>query len=111
MLPEIVAATEGKAEIFIDGGFTRGTDVIKALALGAQAVGIGRLQAYALGAGGAEGLIRCLELLEREINTTLGLLGVTSLDQLGPECVTEAMPVAMPHEHSAFPHLPGGRVE
>ena len=111
MLPEIAAAAEGKAEIFIDGGFTRGTDVIKALALGAQAVGIGRLQAYALGAGGAEGLIRCLELLEREINTTLGLLGVTSLDQLGPECVTEAMPVTMPHEHSAFPHLPGGRVE
>lgn len=111
MLPEIAAAAEGKAEIFIDGGFTRGTDVIKALALGAQAVGIGRLQAYALGAGGAEGLIRCLELLEREINTTLGLLGVTSLDQLGPESVTEAMPVTMPHEHSAFPHLPGGRVE
>ncbi len=110
MLPEVVTAVGGKAEIFIDGGFTRGTDIIKAIALGAKAVGIGRLQAYALGAGGAEGLIRCLELLEREINTTMGLLGITSLDQIGPECVTEAMPVTMPHEHSSFPHLPGGRV-
>ncbi|MBK17606.1 MAG: alpha-hydroxy-acid oxidizing enzyme [Rhodospirillaceae bacterium] len=111
MLPEVVAAVDGKAEVFIDGGFTRGTDIVKAIALGAKSVGIGRLQAYGLGAGGAEGLVRCLELLEREIITTMGLIGVTSLDELGPECVTEAMPVTLPHEHSAFPHLPGGRVQ
>jgi glycolate oxidase len=110
MLPEIVAAVGDKAEVFIDGGFTRGTDIVKALIIGAKAVGIGRLQAYALGAGGAEGLVRCLELLEREINTTMGLIGVTSLDELSSASLTEAMPVTLPHEHSAFPHLPGGQV-
>ena len=110
MLPEVVEAVDGKAQVFIDGGFTRGTDIVKALILGAKAVGIGRLQAYALGAGGAEGLVRCLELLEREINTTMGLIGVTSLDELSSASVTEAMPVTLPHEHSAFPHLPGGKV-
>jgi glycolate oxidase len=94
----------------VDGGFTRGTDIVKAIALGARAVGIGRLQAWALGAGGTAGVIRCLELLEKEITTTMGLLGVTALDQLGPSCLTRAMPVALPHEHSAFPHLPGGRI-
>ena len=110
MLPEIVEAVDGKADVFIDGGFTRGTDIIKALAMGAKAVGIGRLQAWALGAGAADGVVRCLELLEKEITTTMGLVGATSLDQLGPELITPAMPVTLPHEFSAFPHLPGGRI-
>ena len=110
VLPEIVAAVDGKAEIIVDGGFTRGTDVIKAIALGAKAVGIGRLQAWALGAGGAEGLVKCLELLETEIQTTMGLIGVTSLDQLDGSYITKVMPVRLPHEMSAFPHLPGDRI-
>ena len=110
MLPEIVEAVDGKAEVIIDGGFVRGTDVIKAMAMGAAAVGIGKLQAWALGAGGTGGLVRCLELMEREIQTTMGLIGVTALDQLGPSCITKAMPVRPPHEMSAFPHLPGGRI-
>jgi isopentenyl diphosphate isomerase/L-lactate dehydrogenase-like FMN-dependent dehydrogenase len=109
MLPEIVEAVDGKIPVIIDGGFTRGTDIVKAIALGAKAVGIGRLQAWALGAGNAAGLVRCLELLEKEIETTMGLLGVTSLDQLNPSYVTKAQPVGFPHEHSAFPHL-GGRI-
>jgi len=109
-LPEIVAAVDGKAEVVIDGGFTRGTDVVKAIALGAKAVGIGRLQAWALGAGGADGLVKCLELLETEIQTTLGLVGVKRLDQLDRSYITKAMPVRLPHEHSAFPHLPGERL-
>jgi isopentenyl diphosphate isomerase/L-lactate dehydrogenase-like FMN-dependent dehydrogenase len=108
-LPEIVAAVDGKADVVIDGGFTRGTDVVKALALGAKAVGIGRLQAWALGAAGAPGLVKCLELLEREIQTTMGLIGVTSLDQLNSSYVTEAPWVRLPHEHSAFPHA-GGQI-
>ncbi len=110
MLPEIVAAVDGKAEIIVDGGFTRGTDVIKAMALGATCVAIGKLQAWALGAGGAQGLIRCLDLLEREIEATMGLIGVTSLDQLDASYLTKAKPVRLPHEMSAFPHLPGGRI-
>jgi len=110
VLPEIVAAVGGKAAVIIDGGFTRGTDIIKAIALGAKAVGIGRLQAWALGAGGAEGLIKCLELLETEIRTTMGLIGVTSLAQLDGSYITKVLPVRLPHEMSAFPHLPGERI-
>jgi len=110
MLPEIVKAAAGKIPVIVDGGFTRGTDIVKAMALGAKAVAIGRLQAWALGAGGTAGLIRCLELLEKEIETTLGLLGCTSFKDLTPAHITKAMPVTLPHEHSAFPHLPGGRI-
>jgi isopentenyl diphosphate isomerase/L-lactate dehydrogenase-like FMN-dependent dehydrogenase len=109
MLPEIVAAVDGKAEIVIDGGFTRGTDIVKAIAMGADVAAIGRMQAWALGAGGAPALIKCLELLEREITTTMGLIGVTSLDQLDSNYVTKAKWVRFPHEHSAFPHL-GGQI-
>lgn len=110
VLPEIVAAVDGKAIVIIDGGFTRGTDIIKAIALGAKAVGIGRMQAWALGAGGAEGLIKCLELLEDEIRTTMGLIGVTNLAQLDGSYITKVLPVRLPHEMSAFPHLPGERI-
>ncbi len=110
MLPEIIDAVDGKAEVIIDGGFVRGTDVIKAIAMGATAVGIGKLQAWALGAGGAAGLVSLLEMMEREIQTTMGLLGVTALDQLDGSYLARAMPVRMPHEMSAFPHLPGGRI-
>jgi glycolate oxidase len=109
-LPEIVGAVAGRAEVVIDGGFVRGTDVVKALALGAKAVGIGRLQAWALGAGGAEGLIACLKMLETEIITTMGLVGVKNVSELRPSYVTKAMPVRHPHEHSAFPHLPEDRL-
>ena len=94
----------------IDGGFVRGSDVVKALALGANAACIGRLQAWALGAGGAEALVRTLEILEREIDTTMGLMGATSVDQLAPEYIKEAKPVVSPHEMSAFIHLPGERL-
>ena len=109
-LSEVVAAVDGKADVVIDGGFVRGTDVVKALALGAKAVGIGRLQAWALGAGGAEGLIACLENLRTEIITTMGLVGVKNIGELNPSYITKATPVRHPHEHSAFPHLPADRL-
>lgn len=106
MLPEIVAATKGKAEIVIDGGFVRGTDVVKAVALGAKAVAIGKLQGWALGAAGHPGLVRALELLEAEIRITMGLVGVTKVDQLGPGHVCKAQATALPHEMSTFVNLP-----
>ena len=109
-LPEIVKAADGKTQVIIDGGFTRAGDMLKAIALGADAVAIGRLQAWALGADNAPGLVKCLELLEIEIERTMGLLGVTSLDQLDSSYIGPAMPVRLPHEHSAFPHLPDGRI-
>jgi len=110
VLPDIVAAVDGRAEVFIDGGFMRGTDVIKAVALGAQAVGIGKLQAFALCAGGLSGLINCLTILEDEIRIGMGLLGVSSLDQLNPSYLAKGRAVNPAHEMSAFPHIPGGRL-
>jgi glycolate oxidase len=110
MLPEIVAAVAGKAEIVLDGGITRGSDVLKALALGAKAVAIGKLQGWGLGAAGQEGLVRVLELLESEIITSMGLLGVTRVDQLKPEHLCKVQPIGPTHEMSAFPHMPEGRL-
>ncbi|HUB76343.1 MAG TPA: alpha-hydroxy acid oxidase [Solirubrobacteraceae bacterium] len=82
VLRDVADAVAGRAQIVMDGGVRRGTDVLKAIALGADAVGIGRLQAYALAAGGEQALVRLLEILEDEIRVTMGLLGVTRLDQL-----------------------------
>jgi len=110
MLPEIVKAVSGKAEIIVDSGFMRGSDAVKAIALGANAVAIGRLQGLALAAGGTAGLIRALEILETEVITTMGLIGVSRLDQLNPAHVCKARPVTPPHEMSTFVHLPGGRI-
>ena len=110
VLPEIVAAVGGKAEIVMDGGITRGTDVLKAIVLGAKAVAIGKLQGWGLAAAGEAGLVRVLELLENEITITMGQLGVRSLAELTPKHVCKAAPVAPAHEMSAFPHIPGGRI-
>jgi glycolate oxidase len=106
VLPEIVKAVKGKAQVWVDGGFMRGTDVVKAIALGASAVGIGRLCGLGLGAAGVPGLVRALELLEDEIRIALGLLGVTSYAELTPQHLASAPPVADPGIFSAFPHLP-----
>ena len=90
----------------LDGGIVRGNDVLKALALGAQAVAIGKLQGWGLGAGGQQGLVRVLEILESEIITSMALLGVTRLDQLKPVHLRKAKPLGLSHEMSAFPHMP-----
>lgn len=102
-LPEIVEAVRGRAEVIIDGGFVRGSDVLKAVALGAKAVCMGRMQSWALAAAGPAGLTRMLEILEEEIIVTMGLLGVTRLDQLDPSCLTATQPVVPAHPLSAFP--------
>ncbi|WP_163980762.1 alpha-hydroxy-acid oxidizing protein, partial [Raoultella ornithinolytica] len=70
VLPEIVEAAKGKARIMVDGGFCRGSDVVKAIAMGADIVGIGRLQCWALAAAGETGVNRMLELLEDEVIRT-----------------------------------------
>ncbi len=102
-LPEVVRAVEGRAKVWIDGGFSRGSDIVKAIALGASLVGIGRLYCYALTAAGEAGVTRMLELLETESHEVLGLLGVTAFDQLNPSYVHPAAPVVAPNVHSAFP--------
>ena len=103
VLPEVVEAVKGKAEVWVDGGFMRGTDVVKALALGAKCVGLGRFTGLALAAAGAPGLVRALEILEDEIRIALGLLGVTSCAELGPQHVARAGAVREPGLFSAFP--------
>jgi glycolate oxidase len=105
ILPEVVAAVKGRAEIIIDGSFCRGTDVLKALALGAQAVAVGRLYCFGLAAAGEAGVRRVLELIETEIVTSMGLLGVTRLAALDKSLLHPAPPVVPPHVLSAFPLL------
>jgi len=106
VLPEIVQTVAGRARIWIDGGFSRGTDVVKALCLGADLVAIGRLYCYALAADGAAGVARMLELLETEIHTTMGLLGAARLSELAPGFIhAGALPTNAPHVFSAFPLL------
>jgi len=107
LLPEILQAVNGKAKVWVDGGVMRGTDVVKAIALGAEAVGIGRLCGLGLAAAGVPGLVRALELLEDEVRIALGLLGVTSCAELTPQHLAAAPAVSEPGVFSAFPHLPG----
>jgi glycolate oxidase len=109
-LPEIVAAAQGKAQIILDGGIQRGSDVLKAIALGATAVSIGRLQGWGLAAAGKDGLVRVLEILENEMISAMGLLGVTNIDQLSPKDVIAADPVGWSHEMSQWVNMPGGRI-
>jgi len=81
-LPEIVHACADKLTIFVDSGFRRGTDIVKALCLGAHGVMIGRPTLYGVAAGGAEGAAHALSILSAEIDRTLAQLGCTSLGQL-----------------------------
>jgi glycolate oxidase len=108
VLPEIVEAVGGKAKIIVDGGILRGTDLVKAIALGADAVGIGRLQGLALGAGGEAAVVRMLELLEDEVIRCLGLLGVTSFAELNASYISKAEPLGRAWLDSAFPLLKEG---
>ncbi len=87
MLPEIVRAVAGRAEILIDGGVRRGTDVIKALALGAQAVMIGRPYLYALAAGGEAGVERMFDLFRAEITRDMALLGCPKISDITAEYI------------------------
>ncbi|CED83265.1 l-mandelate dehydrogenase [Phaffia rhodozyma] len=81
-----------KTEIFLDGGIRRGTDVLKALCLGATAVGLGRTFLYAQSAWGTEGVVKAVEVMNDEIKLGMRLLGVTSLTELGPEYI-EVLPM------------------
>ena len=82
VLPEVVEAVKGRIEILLDGGIRRGSDIVKALALGARAVLIGRAYAYGLGAAGGAGVSRAIEILQTDIIRTLKLLGCASVREL-----------------------------
>jgi len=81
-LPEVVEAAAGRIPVFIDGGFRRGTDVFKALALGARAVFIGRPYVWGLAAFGQPGVERVIEILRREVDLVMRQCGVTSVPRI-----------------------------
>ncbi|KAJ9625973.1 hypothetical protein H2204_010272 [Knufia peltigerae] len=85
--PEIL----DKVQVFVDGGVRRGTDIVKALCLGATAVGVGRPFNYGIALNGVEGCNKVVQLLSDEIQTTMRLLGATELGQLGPEMVNSTI--------------------
>ena len=85
VLPEVVAAVGDRAEVILDGGVRRGSDVIKALCLGARACMIGRAWLYGLASGGEAGVARSLEILTNEIDLALALLGRSRLAELSPD--------------------------
>jgi glycolate oxidase len=108
VLPEVVAAVNGRAGVIMDGACMRGTDVVKAIARGATIVGIGRLQGLGLAAAGQAGLVRALELLEEEIRICLALLGVKGIGAVDTSYLHPAPPVTLPHVSSAFPLMHEG---
>ena len=81
-LEPIIDAVAGRAEVYLDGGVRRGTDIVIALALGARAVFIGRPYLYAMAAAGEAGILRCVEILEAELRTAMKLLGAPTIADL-----------------------------
>jgi L-lactate dehydrogenase (cytochrome) len=100
-LPEVLAAADGRAEVLMDGGIRRGSDIVKALCLGARAVLIGRGYAWALGAAGGAGVTRAIDIFRSELVRTLKLLGCASVAELNRSFVD--MPASW--QRSAPPDL------
>jgi L-lactate dehydrogenase (cytochrome) len=88
LLPEVVAAVNGQAEVLLDSGIRRGSDIVKAMCLGAKAVLVGRAYAYGLGAGGAAGVNRAIQILRNDVIRTMKLLGCPAMSQLDSSYVT-----------------------
>ncbi|MGN6157962.1 MAG: alpha-hydroxy acid oxidase [Devosia sp.] len=84
VLPEIVDAVGHKTEVLMDGGIRSGQDLLKALALGAKGCLIGRIMAYGLGAGGEAGVLRALEIVRKETDTSMALMGERDIRNIGP---------------------------
>jgi len=82
VLPEVLEAVNGQIEVLLDGGIRRGSDIVKALAIGARAVLIGRAYAYGLGAAGGAGVNRAIEILRSDVIRTMKLLGCKSVQDL-----------------------------
>jgi isopentenyl diphosphate isomerase/L-lactate dehydrogenase-like FMN-dependent dehydrogenase len=90
ILPEIVDAVGGRVPVLVDSGFRRGTDIVKALAMGAQAVCVGRPYLWGLGAFGQPGVERVLEILRNETRAAMQQVGAASIEQLVPAMVQKA---------------------
>src|SRR5881398_287618 len=88
ILPEVVARVGGQIEVLLDGGIRRGSDIVKALCLGARAVLVGRAYAYGLGAAGHSGVTRAIEILRKDVERTMRLLGCDSVSDLDASYIT-----------------------
>jgi isopentenyl diphosphate isomerase/L-lactate dehydrogenase-like FMN-dependent dehydrogenase len=109
-LPEIVGAVEGKLEVFVDGGFRRGTDVVKALALGARACLVGRPYLYGLAVGGQAGVRHVLEIFRTEIDQTMALLGCATVADLDESAIQLLGGFAgRPRARAGTRHAPNGQ--
>jgi len=82
VLPEVVKEVNGRLAVMLDGGFRRGSDIVKAMALGADAVLLGRATSWGLAAGGRAGVDRAIEILKTEVDRVIGLLGCKSVAEL-----------------------------
>ena len=102
-LPEVVAGVKGRVPVFIDSGVRRGADIFKAIALGADAVGIGRPYVWGLGAFGQEGVDRVIELLLAEFQMIMRQTHTATLDQIGPQFVVPGQtPIMMRENRNGF---------
>jgi len=90
-LPEVVAAVDGRVPIMVDSGFRRGTDIFKALALGADAVCIGRAYVWALAAFGQPGVEKVLEMLNAELSMVMAQMGAPTIAEIGPQHIGRRM--------------------
>ena len=97
VLPEIVDAVAGRADIIIDGGVRRGTDIIKAVALGAKSCMGGRPYLYGLSAGGENGVSRAMHIISTELERDMSLLGVDRINSIGAHHVNQRA------HHSPYP--------
>jgi isopentenyl diphosphate isomerase/L-lactate dehydrogenase-like FMN-dependent dehydrogenase len=104
-LPEVVAAVNGQTEVLVDGGIRRGSDIVKALCLGARAVLVGRAYAYGLAAGGGPGVARAIGILRSDLVRTLKLLGCASVAELDRSFVD--LPADWPPASGAETRKPG----
>ena len=93
VLPEVVAAADGRIEVYMDGGIRRGTDIVKAIALGARAVLIGRPLFWGLAVDGENGVRAVLEMLRDELDATMGMCGRPTVDDIGPDAIAAVSPL------------------
>ena len=103
-LPEVVAAVNGEIEVLMDGGIRRGSDIVKALCLGARAVLVGRAYAWALGAAGGPGVARAIDILRTDVSRTMKLLGCASIAELDRSFIDVPVGwVERPATHASIP--------
>ena len=108
LINPISQVVKNKSKIFFDGGVIRGTDVVKAIALGADCVGIGRLQCYAAATNGRDGLNKMIDILQHEILVCMRLLGVNNLNDLNDNYIKKDISISNPSLTSSFPLIEEG---